>query len=339
MGRPAARVFAAAGALSLVLFLGAAPALAQPSDGGGSSQTDSGGSTDSGSGATNDTSSTDTSGGTQSGTSGTGGSTSVDTSDTDSSVTVDTDPDEPSGSGGSRGTSEPDVPTSPRESGKLDSGRSLTIPMLRLPAPGEIPAGQLPLPRNFYTTVEIPVPSLTQFLSALSIVPPAPPPGPAFRTQEEAPVVDASTGTAGGGGGGGAGHDPAGLRAPLVVTVPRAITASGAGPRAGARGPEAVAGAPGVTAPGVAGASTPTIRGSIEPTPGITAQPMATAAGPRAEAMPRSMVSPTVAQLVAVALPGLAGLILMTVGGGIVGYRQANSLRFVRSAAAERFLA
>ncbi len=336
MGRPASRVFAAAGALSLVLFLGGvglgAPVLAQPSDGGGSSQTDSGG-TDSGSGSTNDTSSTGTSGST------TGGSTSVDTPDSDSSVTVDTEPVEPSRSGGSREPSEPDEPSS-RESSPIESGRSLTIPMLRLPAPGEIPSGQLPLPRNFVTTVDIPVPSLTQFLSALSIVPPAPPPGPAFRTQEEAPVVDASTGTAGGGGGGGgAGNDPTGLRAPLVVTVPRAISAAGAGPRAGARGPDAVAAQPGVTAPGVAGASTPTIRGSIAPTPGTTAQPLSTGAAPRAEAMPRSMVNPTVAQLAAVALPGLAGLVLLTFGGGVVGYRQANSLRFVRTAGAERFLA
>lgn len=336
MGRPASRVIAAAGALSLVLFLGGVgagvgPALAQPSDSDGSSQTDSGGS-DSGSEAPKNTS-TDTSGSTSS------GSTSVDTPD-DSSVTVDTDPEEPSRSGGSREPSEPDSPVAPRESGKVDTGRSLTIPMLRLPAPGEIPSGQLPLPRNFYTTVEIPVPTLTQFLSALSIVPPAPPPGPAFRTQEEAPVVDASTGTAGagGGGGGGAGHDPAGLRAPLVVTVPRALTAADAAPR-GVRAPDAVGAEPGVTAPGVAGASAPTIRGSIAPTPGITAQPLSTGAGPRAEAMPRSMVSPTVAQLAAVALPGLAGLILLTFGGGVVGYRQANSLRYVRTAGAERFLA
>lgn len=335
MGRPASRAFAAAGAFTMVLFLGglgSAPVLAQPSDGDGTSQTDSGGGTDSGgTDAPRDTS-TDTSSGSS--------STSIDTPDTDSSVTVDTEPDEPSRSGGSsREPSEPDTAPLPRESGKVDSGRSLTIPMLRLPAPGEIPAGQLPLPRNFYTTVEIPVPSLTQFLSALSIVPPAPPPGPAFRTQEEAPVVDAATGTAGGGGGGGGvGQDPTVLHAPLVVTVPRAITA--ASPRAGARAPDAVAAEPGVTAPGVAGASTPTIRGSIAPTPGATAQPMATgASGPRPEAMPRSMVSPTVAQLAAVALPGLAGLILVTFGGGVVGYRQANSLRFVRTAGAERFLA
>ncbi|MEW5809351.1 MAG: hypothetical protein AB1925_07850 [Actinomycetota bacterium] len=336
MGRPASRAFAAAGALSLVLFfgcvsVGAAPVLAQPSDGDSSSQTDSdsGGSTSGGSPTSSDNSS-DTSG---------DSSPSDEPTDPSPSVSVDTGSDEPSHDGGSGRLSEPDLPVQPRESGKTESSRSISIPMLRLPAPGEIPAGQLPAPRNFYTTVEIPVPTLTEFLSALAIVPPAPPPGPAFRTQEEAPVVDAATGTTGGGGGGGAGSDPTVLHAPLVVTVPRAVTAAGAGPRTGARAPDAVAAEPGVTAPGVAGASTPTIRGSINPTPGIAAQPLASGAGPRPEAMPRTMVSPTVAQLAAVALPGVAGLLALTFGGGVVGYRQANSVRFVRTAGAERFLA
>ena len=37
--------------------------------------------------------------------------------------------------------------------------------------------------------------------------------------------------------------------------------------------------------------------------------------------------------------PRIVGLILLTFGGGVVGYRQANSLRYVRTAGAERFLA
>ncbi|TRW88965.1 hypothetical protein FK535_01445 [Mycolicibacterium sp. 018/SC-01/001] len=346
MGRPASRALAAAGALSLVIVFGGAgavPALAQPSDGGdGSSQTssDSGSGSSTSSGGSTDTSSNSSN---SSGTSDSSGDTSssVDSPE-DSSVTVDTEPDTSSRIGGGS-TREPadQEPTPPaRESGKLDSGSTLTIPVLRLPAPGEIQPGQLPLPRNFVGTVQIPVPSLTEFLSALAIVPPAPPPGPAFRTQEEAPVVDASTGTAGAGGGsGGAGRNPAVLHAPLVVTVPRAITAAGGSPRAGLPVPDAVAAGPGATAPGVAGASTPAIRGSIEPTPGITARPLETAAGPRAEAMPRSLAGPTVAQIAAVALPGLAGLLLVTFGGGVLGYRQANSLRYVRTAGVERFLA
>jgi len=39
-----------------------------------------------------------------------------------------------------------------------------------------------------------------------------------------------------------------------------------------------------------------------------------------------------------VALPGLAGMLLLTFSGGLIGYRQANSVRFVRTAGAERFL-
>jgi hypothetical protein len=53
---------------------------------------------------------------------------------------------------------------------------------------------------------------------------------------------------------------------------------------------------------------------------------------------PRSFRNPTLSELAAVALPGVAGLMFMTFGGGLVGYRQANSLRFVRTQGAERFL-
>jgi hypothetical protein len=41
--------------------------------------------------------------------------------------------------------------------------------------------------------------------------------------------------------------------------------------------------------------------------------------------------------MAAVALPGLAGLIAITASGGVIGYRQANSGRYLRTAAA-RFL-
>jgi hypothetical protein len=209
---------------------------------------------------------------------------------------------------------------------------------------GEVPLGGWPTVSSFYTTVEVPVLTLEQFLAALRIVTtPAPSPGPAFRTQEEAPVIDATTGTTSGGGGGGS--EAQVLRAPLV-TVPRALTVAGRGakPTVGA-----AAGAwaqPGVTQPGAAGVQTPVIRGSLPPTPGVASVPAdptvpaATAMGgqPARLGFPRYMRSPTVAELAVVALPGVAGLLLLTFGGGLIGYRQANSLRFVRTAGAERFL-
>jgi hypothetical protein len=40
--------------------------------------------------------------------------------------------------------------------------------------------------------------------------------------------------------------------------------------------------------------------------------------------------SASAGELALVALPGLAGLVAITAGGGMVGYRQANSGRFLR---------
>jgi hypothetical protein len=52
----------------------------------------------------------------------------------------------------------------------------------------------------------------------------------------------------------------------------------------------------------------------------------------------RYLRTPTAGELAAVALPGVAGLLFLTFGGGCIGYRQANSLRFLRAQDAERFL-
>jgi hypothetical protein len=49
-------------------------------------------------------------------------------------------------------------------------------------------------------------------------------------------------------------------------------------------------------------------------------------------------MSPTVAEIAAVAVPGVAGLLFLTFSGGMIGYRQANSVRYVRTAGADRFL-
>ena len=53
---------------------------------------------------------------------------------------------------------------------------------------------------------------------------------------------------------------------------------------------------------------------------------------------PRFLRNPTVGQLAAVALPGVGGLMFLTFSGGVIGYRQANSIRFIRTAGVERFL-
>jgi hypothetical protein len=53
---------------------------------------------------------------------------------------------------------------------------------------------------------------------------------------------------------------------------------------------------------------------------------------------PRYLRNPTVGELAAVALPGVGGLMFLTLGGGFIGYRQANSVRFIRTDGGERFL-
>lgn len=258
-------------------------------------------------------------------------------------VSPDKDP-EPEETGGGSGVREEPAPKPPAPSAAVPKyENSITIPWVRLPAAGEIPAGTWPTASTFYTTIAIPVPTLEEFLRALRVVPaPAPAPGPAFRIQEETPpVADATTGTiAGGGGGGGAMAEPVVFRAPLV-TVPRATTVAGRPTKTPPGTPAGAAVPPGVTQPGVAGVRTPAIRGSVAPTPGATAPLPASPAGgqsPRVGAYPRSMTGPTLAEIAAVALPGVAGLLFLTFSGGMIGYRQANSARFVRTAGAERFL-
>jgi hypothetical protein len=53
---------------------------------------------------------------------------------------------------------------------------------------------------------------------------------------------------------------------------------------------------------------------------------------------PRYLRTPTAGELAAVALPGATGLLFITFSGGVIGYRQANSVRFLRAQGAERFL-
>ena len=351
MGQPSLRAAALAGLVSAGLLLAgsaAAPAWAQPDDSGSSSQ-----GSDSAGGDSDDGSAGDS-----------GGSTEVQSSnvDTDDSDTAGTDgPDLPTIRSGEdvdddesldellqvdgddsdeeRRGSDRGLFTPPKTPRTFDYSNSLKIPVPRLPAPGEIPAGTWPTVSSFYTTVEIPVPTLQEFLQSLAINPTPAPPGPSIRTQQEEPVVDAATGTttSGGGGGGGMMSEAPVVRAPLVAAVPRVATVGGAGNRP----VEALAApAPGVTQPGTAGARTPVIRGSLPSSAEASPQSVSTplSGAPARLGYPRALTNPTVAELAAVALPGVAGLLLVTFGGGVIGYRQANSVRFVRTSGAERFL-
>lgn len=349
MGEPSLRVAALAGLVSAGLLIagpGAVPAFAQPSDSGTSSQ----GSDSAGDGSAEDSKA----GVDDSGADGVGDGGETNDSDPptirsdalDDDVDVEeseddlvADDEDPASERGGSTRGLPPASKTPRMFDYSNSSITMRIPVPRLPAADEIPAGTWPTVSSFYTTVEVSVPTLQGFLQSLVVNPTPAPPGPSIRTQEEEPVADAATGTttAGGGGGGGVMSEAPVMRAPLVVAVPRVATVGGQG----ARPIEAVAApAPGVTQPGTAGVRTPVIRGSLPSSAESAPQSVSTPlSGPPARlGYPRALTNPTLAELAAVALPGVAGLLLLTFGGGVIGYRQANSLRYVRTAGAERFL-
>jgi hypothetical protein len=226
---------------------------------------------------------------------------------------------------------------------------SLTIPVLRVPKRDELPASGWFDPSLFYKTVVIPVLTLSDVFAALQPKPePTPAPAPFLRTQveapapveEPAPVVDS-----GGGGGGvepastGIAAEPPVLQAPMVVApipipLPRVVAplgmSAGAGPK------QAVA----LVDSAAAGARTPLIRGSLPP---AAVEPQAKALTPMSGqatrlGYPRYLRNPTATELAAIALPGATGLLFITFSGGCIGYRQANSVRFIRTHGAERFL-
>jgi hypothetical protein len=216
---------------------------------------------------------------------------------------------------------------------------SVSIPALRIPTRAELPASGFPDPALFLTTVQIPVPTLGEVLAAMQPQPaPSPAPGPAFRTQEEGPPVADS------GGGGvdplaaGVAAEPPVLKAPMVI-APLPIALSPAVRPVAPLGAAAGAGPKQVAAVDVAaGARAPLIRGSLSP----TVQPPATPTPMRGEAAPlgypRYLRNPTPGELALVALPGAAGLLFLTFSGGVIGYRQANSARLIRTQSAGRFL-
>jgi hypothetical protein len=182
---------------------------------------------------------------------------------------------------------------------------------------------------------------------------PPKPPEPTLRIMEEAPVADAGGGFVGGGGVGGAdggaggasGADPMPpvpvLQAPMALPMPRIGP-----PRPIVRTvPAGVT--PQVIGAGSAGVRTPEIRGSLTQTgsvPGRVAPADTTSAGLGGtgntafrQGYPQYLRTARVAELAVVAVPGIAGLLALTASGGMLGYRQANSGRYLRADAA-RFL-
>ena len=171
-------------------------------------------------------------------------------------------------------------------------------------------------------------------------------PAPAFRggppeAPAPEPVLDASGGVAGGG----SDYQATGFGGAPVLQAP--IVAAPVPPPAAARFPSFPPAA--TPTPGLGSAAA---RGAGAE-PGTAAQGGQTA-GPQQQApagtvramsgqTPRQgytdyLRSPSLPQLAGAALPGVAGILLMSLGGGVIGYRQASAGRMIRASGAARYL-
>jgi len=172
---------------------------------------------------------------------------------------------------------------------------------------------------------------------------PEPVPGPAFRggPPEPEPVLDASGGIVAGGGG--SDYRATGFGGSPVLSAP--IVAIPMPPPAAARFPAfPPAAAPGFGAAGARGGTAqPAMTASAVRQPGTAERAPAGALTSMSGQLPRRgytdyLRSPGLPQLAGAALPGVAGILAMTFGGAVVGYRQASAGRMIRSSAAARYL-
>jgi hypothetical protein len=237
------------------------------------------------------------------------------------------------------------------------------VPSLSVPIPPSPVAGS----RDVHLTLDLtdPVKALASVQNTLNTVnslladayapydptrPPAPKPATTFRTlQEEPDVVDADGAGAPEALATGSSRLPV-LQVPVLapqarIDVPRPVTGMSPG---GAQAPQA-AGSPPVEAPAPrpgaparlpASAPRPAPSGppgsAAEPPPPRGSASALVNSAPR-EGYPQYLRSARLTQVATVALPGLGGLVALTASGGVIGYRQANSGRYLRSDAA-RFL-
>jgi hypothetical protein len=195
---------------------------------------------------------------------------------------------------------------------------------------------------------------IEQFANGLAPRPPGPQPGPQIRTQivEEEPVVSTSSGGSNGYPLPEPGNLPVPrvLQAPVVVAPPIPVVAPPVVMPAPRALPPPVALPPGTSLPWVppralaeppAGAPQPKIGNAVpparEPVPGV-----GTSMNPQASfrvGYADYLRTAGVPQLVAMALPGVAGILLLTASGGFIGYRQAKAGSTLRNTSMERFLA
>jgi hypothetical protein len=239
---------------------------------------------------------------------------------------------------------EPEIPAKKL----VGSGAEITLPGA---APFSIPVPTFPGtsetqwsinltdPQSAYSSVQDTFSTLNSLVSE-AYAPynpfPPPPPEPTLKIMEEEPVVDSA------GGGTGLTSMSEGMSEMPVLQAPTAFPALRLGPPrplaevvpAGTTGQVLGVGTAGVRAP--AGRSV--TQGSVqagEAAPASTTVPMGNTA--YRQGFPQYLRTARVGELAIVALPGIVGLLAITASGGMIGFRQANSGRYLRSDAA-RFL-
>ena len=182
------------------------------------------------------------------------------------------------------------------------------------------------------------------------INPPAPElepaPAPAFRgPAPEAPAPEPVIDVSGGAGGGGSDYQPTDfggepvLQAPVIavpVLPPAAVrfpsAATGAALSAGTGAARGAVVEPGSVNTGAR------LLDSAQTTPQAGTVKSMAGQAPRQQGYTNYLRSPGLTEMAGAALPGVAGILLMTLGGGVIGYRQANAGRMVRTTAAARYL-
>jgi hypothetical protein len=315
----AIRFVAYAGALSFGLLLGGVGGEVAAADPGGAANQDSGGGEQSGKGDTTRNPSTP---GERYGSVGiTGGS--------------DNRPRSSVGSG--RGETAPRKPQPGDEVSKGDGGGTKGDAALHLPTIAQLPTISVPAATLATAINQLPTvvwQQVTVFATfALPNPEPAPQPAMPSIVQQE-PVVDSSGGSIQAPDPGAA--QPPVLDAPPVVAAMPAVAAAPAGPATPIIANNSWM-APPQSAPGTTEAA---VRGSVSATSEPPAANGSTPMGTRASRLGYAeyLRNAKLLELAVVALPGVAGLLMLTVGGGVIGYRQANAGRIVRINGAASFL-
>ena len=174
---------------------------------------------------------------------------------------------------------------------------------------------------------------------------PEPMPGPAFRgPAPEAPapdpVLDASGGVAGG-----SDYQATTFGGAPVLAAP--VVAAPMPPPAAARFPSlplAPAPTPGLGtaaargAGGVDGSFAGSVRAAAPPEQAPVGTVKAMSGQAQRQGYTDFLRRPGLPQLAGAALPGVAGIVLITLGGAVIGYRQASAGRMIRASGAARYL-